>query len=66
MTRAKLTLTVEGTRGPVERLLDCLRDFGYTVGELPPESGRRVVVQVITPYGEIDARSSYLGPPIRR
>lgn len=62
MTRAKLVLTVDAMRGPAERMLDWLREGGYTVGELQlTGGGRRLTVEVEGPHGEVDARPHWLG-----
>ena len=67
MTRVKLILTIDGAHGTTSRLLDCLRDFGYTVGapqafgEITKSGGRRVAVEVFAPHGEVDARPAYVG-----
>lgn len=67
MTRTKLILTIDGAAGPTARLLDWLREGGYTVGapqafgELTKSGGRRVAVEVQGPHGEVDARPHWLG-----
>ena len=72
MTRVKLIVTVDGAHGPTARLLNCLRDCGYTVDEPQPvpaasrNGGRRVSVDVWAPHGEVDARPHYVGKVARR
>lgn len=53
--RVRMKITVEGpTGGAKKRLLDLLRDAGYTVEEDPPRLGTLVVTAtVLAPHGEV-------------
>ena len=56
MTRLRMYITLEGPTGACKkRVLDTLRDAGYTVDELPSKTGSTVVVKavVLAPYGEV-------------
>lgn len=62
MTRVKLILTIDAAAGSVTRMLDWLREGGYTVGELQTVPGTgRINVEVQAPHGEVDARPQWLG-----
>lgn len=65
MTRGKIVISLDGMAGPVDRLLDWLREGGYTVA-LSGRVGHKVVAEVEAPHGEVDARPHYLGAKRRR
>lgn len=64
MTRSKLRIVVDGEGGPRARLLEALREMGYTVtaDEVQLRQGA-TAAEVLVPYGEVDARPAYLGKP---
>ena len=54
--RVRMKITVEGPVGVAKkRLLDVLRDAGYTVEEMPSERGGTLIVKatVLAPHGEV-------------
>ena len=53
--RVRMKLTLEGPTGLVKkRLLDALRDAGYTVEESSTSSGTLVIkATVLAPHGEV-------------
>ena len=55
MLRTKMRITIEGpTGGAKRRLLDFIRDAGYTVEEDPQKEGSLILkATVIAPYGEV-------------
>jgi hypothetical protein len=58
--RVKLVVSIDGRKGPVDRLLEWLREGGYTV-KAAGAIGRKCVAEVETPYGEVDARPHFVG-----